>query len=249
MVGIPEEFNRTNLISLISKKWSVLEIGPFTNPIVRGSNVKYVDVLDKAGGLLERARRIGYTFNNATDIHYVSPTGDLSIVRNTFDICISSHCVEHQPDLIHHLKQIERILNPGGRYFLIFPDKRYCFDHFIPTIADILDAQGHRVHSLRSVIEHRAMTTHNEPHRHWIGDHGAPAMAFDINVVKSAITEYENADGGYIDVHAWQFTPASFSLNVELLSQFGMTNLRVEKAYSTPYNSLEFCAILQIRQI
>lgn len=247
MVAPPEEFNRANLTSLIGTKESVIEIGPFTNPAVKGRNVKYFDVLDKAG-LLERARRIGYNFDNAVDIHYVSPVGDLAVVNDKFDVCLSSHCIEHQPDLIHHISQVERILKTGGRYLLIVPDKRYCFDHFIgeSTIADILDAQGRKVHSLRSIVEHRALTTHNEPHRHWIGDHGAPAFTYSIDTVRSAILEHTEAAGAYVDVHAWQFTPSSFRMIFDLLLNLGLVKLKVERVYSTPHNLFEFCAVLSL---
>ena len=100
----PPEFNRNDLASLVGRQ-SALEIGPFTNPILRGPKVKYFDVLDKQG-LIKRADAIGYAYSSPVDIHYVSSNGDLSIVDEKFDFCLSSHCIEHQPDLIHHLKQV-----------------------------------------------------------------------------------------------------------------------------------------------
>ncbi len=66
------------------------------------------------------------------NIHFVSPTGNLEIVNECFDVVLNSHCIEYQPNLITHLNHIESILNPGGYYFVLEPDKRYCFDHFIP---------------------------------------------------------------------------------------------------------------------
>ncbi|MGH6761887.1 MAG: methyltransferase domain-containing protein [Phyllobacterium sp.] len=243
---IPQEFSRAELVSLIDQNYDVLEIGPFTNPVCRGNRVRYFDVLSR-NGLVERAIKVGYPSGSAVDIDYVSPNGDLSVVNDKFDICISSHCIEHQADLIAHLDQIDRLLKVGGRYFLIIPDKRYCFDHFISesTIADILDARGRTTHTLRSVIEHRTLTTHNDPSRHWRSDHGTQAAYFDVNVVKKALVEYADAKGGYIDVHAWQFTPASFRNNLNALAGLGLTKLHVETVYHTPFGSFEFCAILK----
>jgi hypothetical protein len=130
---------------------------------------------------------------------------------------------------------------------LFIPDKRYCFDHFIPesTIADILDAQGRKIHTLRSVIEHRAMVTHNEPARHWMADHGAPAMAVNAATIKLAHDEFEAARGTYIDVHAWQFTPMSFEANMGLLNSLGLIELRVDRLYPTMRWHNEFSAVLR----
>ena len=90
----------------------------------------------------------------------------------------SSHCIEHQPDLVRHLQEVANLLEPDGAYFLLIPNKLYCFDHFIAetSVADVMLAHhlGHRVHTLASVIEHRALTTHNDPSRHWLGDHADP---------------------------------------------------------------------------
>ena len=247
MDAAPPEFNRNDLASLVGRE-STLELGPFTNPTLRGPNVKYFDVMDKQG-LIKRADAIGYAYSSPVDIHYVSSNGDLSIVGETFDFCLSSHCVEHQPDLIYHLNQVARILVPTGRYLLIIPDKRYCFDHFIPesSIADFINARGNRVHSAKSVIEHIALTTHNDAARHWIGDHGVPKFRHDLTTVSSAMSGYDNSGGAYIDVHAWQFTPQSFRTGIEVLSNLGLIGLDVEQIYATPHNTFEFCAILKRR--
>ena len=74
--------------------------------------------------------------------------------RDKFDYVISSYCIEHQPDLIKHLQDFEHVLQPGGFYFVLAPDKRYCHDHFMQesTIAEVNGAQQERrtVHHLAS---------------------------------------------------------------------------------------------------
>lgn len=47
---------RRELVSCIEEHNTVLEIGPFTNPLVRGKNVRYFDVLNKEE-LIIRARK------------------------------------------------------------------------------------------------------------------------------------------------------------------------------------------------
>lgn len=220
-------------------------MGAFTRPCIRGPHVKYFDVLNREE-LVKRAEEIGYRFDDAPYIDFVSPTGDLSVVDKQFAVCFSSHCVEHQPDLIEHFNRVEEILLPGGKYALVIPDKRYCFDHFIPesSIADVLDARGRHVHTLGNIVRHRALVTHNDAVRHWKGDHGYPRGTDNLAFVQQALREYREANGGYVDVHAWQFTPVTFRQIVDVLLQLKMINLRIDAVYPTPWGRFEFCAVL-----
>ena len=44
----------------------------------------------------------------------------------------SSHCIEHQVELVRHLKlkAVSRLLSPLGVYLMLVPDYCFCFDHF-----------------------------------------------------------------------------------------------------------------------
>ncbi len=221
----------------------VLEIGPFVSPRLSGEHVRYFDVMDQAA-LNARAARKGFP-RTAPRIHYVSETGDLSCIPGPFQAVFSAHAIEHQPDLVAHLGAVEGLLEPGGRYFLVVPDKRYCMDHFLPcsTVATVIDAHldptaGHRA---RSVIEHRALTTHNSPRRHWRGDHGHPGP--NPERLRAAMAEVKS--GRASDVHAWVFTPESFRTLIEALGGVGLTGLAVEAVHQTPYGRGEFCAVLR----
>ena len=236
---------RENFVSSIPRGEPALEIGPFCNPCLVGEHVRYFDVLDKAG-LVARANAIGSDNSRVPSIDFVSPDGDLSIVPGTFPNVFSSHCIEHQPDLVYHLNQVARLLRKSGFYFLIVPDKRYCFDHFLPesTIADVIDAYLVRrtAHTARSIIEHRALTTHNEPLRHWQGEHGIPSQ--DVGKIRAALVETESSQGKYVDVHAWQFTPRSFRTTMNTINDLGLAPLRPVRVYETPFGRCEFCAVL-----
>lgn len=239
---------REALIEIVGTMPSVLEIGPFCNPLVRGRRVAYFDVLDKAS-LRKRAATIGQDPGGVPDIDYVSPSGDLSVVPDRFNAVVSSHCIEHQPDLIRHLQQVGALLDAGGYYFLVVPNRLYCFDHFIAdsTLAGIVAAhlEGRRVHRLESVIEHRALTTHNAVKRHWAGDHLDPGYHPTILArTKAAIAEHAAARGGYVDVHAWQFTPGSFRAIMAMLHAGAYSPLRPLRVYETPRDRNEFTAVL-----
>lgn len=226
-----------------------LEIGPFDRPAIRGANVSYFDVLDRAG-LRERAAQHGRSPDDVPEIHYVSANGNLSVVDRQFDTVLSSHAIEHQPDLIAHLQAVERLLRPGGRYYVIVPDKRFSFDHFLPlsTVEDVMAAHRDRrsVHTGAAVLVTRLETTHNSALRHWIGLHGRPGINTDEHSRIDAEKEAAAADRGeYVDVHAWFFSPERFREIMLGLHEAKATTLRVVDVHETGFAQLEFFAILE----
>lgn len=240
--------NRGQFVALVPGQCRALEIGPFAYPMLRGPKVAYCDVLSWEE-LKQRAVKIGLNPQNVPKIDFVLGPQGLDAIPEDFDAVISSHNLEHQPDMVRHLQQAHRrIERNGGRLFLIIPDKRYCFDHFIAesTIAQIVDAyeSGRSAHTLQSVVEHRALTTHNEPAKHWL-EPMAPRPMVNADAVRKGIEEWRAAKGGYIDVHAWYFTPDSFAQIIDLLYALGLIKLQVERLYPTRRNSLEFWAILK----
>ena len=239
--------DRNAFVGLIPLTNSVLEIGPFAQPVLRGPHVRYVDVLSTED-LRKRARALGMDETKVPNIGWVSNGSDLSVVNDTFDAVVSSHAIEHQPDFVGHLNQVADLLKPNGSYYLLVPDHRYCFDHFLTpsTVAQVLGAhlENRTVHSLSSVVEHRALTTHNDPVRHWAGDHGDPNES-RASRISSAIQEISDANGAYIDVHAWYFTPRSFREVITDLSVTKHISFSVQRMFPTRPNSNEFWAILQ----
>ncbi len=239
---------REDLLQHIPLNEPVLEFGPFASPVTRGKNVRYADVLSTTA-LRERAIECGVDPAGCPDIDYVLSDCDLGKIPDKFSVVVSSHCIEHQPDLIRHLQSVEALLADSGRYLLIIPDKRYCFDHFLPetSIADVMTAyvRRHRVHEIGSIIEHWALITHNDTGRHWNCDHGESHIANTMEPLTRALREYEADPTRYVDVHAWQFTPISFMDLMRLLNTLGLTRLSALEVHNTPRGRNEFCAVLE----
>lgn len=243
----PHSLTDRTAFAALAQNVEALEIGPFFAPLLEGPQVCYFDVQDRAG-LLERAERLGKpTARVPEHVHFVSASGDLGVVDRTFDAVLSSHLLGHEPDLVRHLKAVERLLRPGGMYLLLIPDKRYCFQHFLApsTIADVLDAHhsGHVLHSLRSQIEHAALTTFNDSARHWAGEHGALHNVAEQTM--KAVQHYRAQPDRDVDVPAWYFTPTTFEQILGLLHDLGHTALTVSRIYPPLKNSNEFWAILE----
>lgn len=241
--------DKYKFVSLIPTEFSCLEIGPFNKPLLSGSNVKYFDVLDQ-NELIQRATELNIESKSIPQIDFVSEHGDLKVVNENFAVVLSSHVVEHQPNLIAHLQAVADLLLDSGRYFLIIPDRRFSFDYFLAesSLAQVVAAnvESRKTHTLTSVIEHRCLTTHNSPYLHLLGIHGK--LRSDKDLVKQidlAVTEYQNNISGYIDVHAWYFTPVGFTLLINRLFELELIKFKVEKLYSTTLGKLEFFVILR----
>jgi hypothetical protein len=245
---------REHFLERIPRTSLALEIGPFATPALKGEHVRYADMLSTEE-LLRRAVEHGVDPKGCPEIHYVLSTRPLEQIEDRFASVFSSHCIEHQTDLVQHLNAVSGLLDPGSRYFVICPDKRYCFDHFLPetTIADVLEAHAERRtrHSLKSWVSHLGLTTHNNEQRHWQGDHGQPRCEAEGNrVLEEALQVHATAEreGIYLDCHAWQFTPGSFASVLAMLFKMKLTDLALEAVNDTTRNRNEFCAVLKKRQ-
>lgn len=237
---------RHELIGFVPKGARILEVGPAHKPVFKGPDVRYFDVQDSEG-LRQRAVHFNEDPSQTPErIHFLSPDGYLGIVDEKFDYVFSSHSIEHQPDILQHLHDVERVLRPGGLYFVICPDKRYCFDHEIPesTVGEVIEANllKRNRHRLADIIDQSVSGTHNDSNRHWNGD--SPPVALTHERVAAALAQIKAMGGGYVDAHAWRFTSASFKAILAACHTVGLAALRPLRVYDTLKGSNEFCAIL-----
>lgn len=233
---------RNDLLHSLGHLSSFLEIGPFDRPLLEqmrlaGCDVKYADHLSTEG-LRERASEIpGRIPENVPNIDYVAATSLSKIITDRrFDCVASCHMVEHTPDLIGHLLDVSALLNPGGVYAFVIPDKRSCFDYYLPEseLPDIIAAHAERrtKPSLKSVIEHWAFARHDfGPDKPNPLTHPDTQTEFQI---KHAIEQYPLRD--YIDVHCWQFTTTSIGRRMESLAKLGFLPAST-KARTYPWGS------------
>jgi SAM-dependent methyltransferase len=242
---------RETFVQLVPNDDLALEIGPFGNPQLAGAHVRYADILSTEE-LRLRALDHGVDPSKCPPIHYVLADTPLERITDRFRSVFSCHCIEHQPDLIGHLQAVANLLKDGNNYYVIVPDKRYCFDHYQPesTIAEVLAAYEERRqrHTLRAWLAACTLVTHNDSSRHWKGEHGSRAMdQAGSAAVRSALDEFRaaSARGAYLDCHAWQFTPASFRDIIQLIRKLGLSSFEAVTVCETLRSRNEFCAILR----
>ena len=240
--------SRETLAALIPDDRLVLEIGPYARPFVTGEHVRYADVFSTEE-LQARAGSHDFRPEDCPTIHYNLQKMSLRDIPERFGAAFSSHCIEHQPDLIAHLNDVAAVLEPGARYIVVAPDKRYCFDHFrsasttIGVVAAYID--GRRTNSTETILSQLTLIAHNDSARHWNGEHGQPPIHDSDATWHHAIKSLQSRGPDYIDAHAWQFTAETFAGICGDLERLGLINLSVEAVFDTPHNRHEFCALFR----
>jgi SAM-dependent methyltransferase len=241
-----ETISRTDFINSIDKNLNSLEIGPFHSPCLLDKNVKYFDVFTKKE-LIEKAKILNIDSSRVPVIDYVSPSADLKIINEKFDVVFSSHNIEHQVDLIQHLNDVYELLNQNGRYYLFIPTKYYIFDHYIPEtlLSDVLSAHSfpNNRHTLKTMLT-QCETTHNEVKLHWENDHGTNLYSYKrLPCYKDRVNAYFKKNE-YVDAHQWRLHPENFVFILNSLYMMGLVKFRIDKLYCTMVNSHEFEVVL-----
>lgn len=245
--GLQPPIRRSDFLASIDNRGSVLELGPFDRPAMRGPNVAYFDVLDQEG-LRQRAKQEGRDPAACPVIDHVSDNGDLSTVPGTFDALFSSHVIEHQHDLVQHLVDAGRLLRPGGSYHVVVPDRRFCFDHFMPesSLQEVLDAADNGpARQVEQAIRHvHYDLTHNDSLRHWLGLHGRRGEGSSRSQAACDADIERYRSGTYRDIHAFRFSPAGFRDIIVALHDLGRSPLRLATVHDTRFAEPEFFAVL-----
>ncbi len=207
-----------------------LEIGPSHNPIAPkkdGFNVHVIDHMSKEE-LITKYRDHPVNIENIEDVDFVwkgESYQELTQKSKYYDWIISSHSIEHTPDLIGFLKNCDQVLKDNGLISLAIPDKRYCFDHFRPItgLGKIIDSHIEKkvIHSAGDVAEFLLnFVTKGETIAWGDGSIGEYLLS-NSDAIASEQMQYVMNSKAYVDVHAWCFVPHSFRLVIHDLYQLG----------------------------
>jgi len=253
-----KQIQRYQFTAMVNPILPCLEIGPYARPTFQKgwNNVKYADILT-AEQIRAVCAKTGYDPRNTPEVIdiLINPEDKPAIKTDEkFFTVFSSHNIEHQVNIIRHLNEIANITTDDGKYYLIIPDKRYCFDHYQQesSVAQMVaaDLEDRRKHTTENILQTMVYETHNDTGAHWAGKHG-PNQWSDtdgLDIVKRMHTAMEKVGenkSGYFDCHAWYFTPTSFFRNIMLLRMMNMIPWIVNEVYDTVPGTNEFFAILE----
>lgn len=196
-----------------------IEYGPLDKPLLPQPHysVSYVDYADRTN-LADR-----YQSNKNRDVDRIQEVDIVTagkhitefLAEESIDYVVASHVLEHVPDLLGWLESNLRVLRPGGRIALAFPDKRYCFDlrRNSSGVSDILAAylEQRTRPTLQQVCDQIWNASRVTAADCW-DETTTPANADYIHPRKSALeilrTRAQSED--YYDCHCWVFSDVEF---------------------------------------
>lgn len=221
-----------------------LEIGPSYSPMMPkrdGWNVEIADHLD-AQSLRNKYAAWGVDGAAIEDVDYVIGEGGLFAAigkESRFDFIVASHVIEHVPDVVQFLVDCEKLLKPDGVLSLVVPDKNFCFDLLKPltTTGQILQAHLERRsrHSPGTIFDAHALHARTRDGAIVWTEAIDPAqleLVHTLGEAKQIMDDYVRSTQ-FIDVHAWQFIPASFDRVISDCAQMGLINFEVEVSFGT----------------
>lgn len=239
----------------------ILELGPLNRPIADKDNFPNTYYCDVRSTEDVRKLYSGNDYLEATGIN-VNPETivpiDFVIEENyektfkdveKFDYVIASHVMEHMEDLIFAFRDISTVLKPGGVLCLVYPDKRYCFDHFRMS-ASFRDAynvfrNGTAANAPMVFDFYYSVIPENRPYTFWQKDgvlEYLPKASFE-----NAVQHYEEALQGVKmdDVHYWPFSDMDFLKFLYDCVRAGLIPFRCISFRPCMENDQQFMAALQ----
>ncbi len=247
--GISPPFDRRAvLLDGVTRDMRVLEIGPSYAPLAprsEGWNVCIVDHASQAELVEKYADPAhGVDVSRIEEVDVVWLRGQLDEVipeeLRGFDVCVASHVIEHTPDLVGFVRGVMGCLGPDGWLSLAIPDMRYCFDLFeAPTrTGEVVAAHlgGASRHRFAALFDHYAYAVRSDGLIAWGQDaaHDAVELATPFGAVRELVAVHnDTADEGYVDCHAWQFTPASFELAMLELAALELLDVHVASIHES----------------
>jgi predicted SAM-dependent methyltransferase len=122
---LEKRFDKANL--------SVLEIGAMDMPTFYPDEVS-IEFLDyytnEEFASLSAAGKLSRPLESLMPVEIVAKEKYFSsATHKKYDLIIANHVIEHVPDLISWLRELQNLLKVDGWIFLAIPDKRYTFDY------------------------------------------------------------------------------------------------------------------------
>jgi SAM-dependent methyltransferase len=253
------DFRKYIRTKLLKKNDRILEFGPLIRPLVSKRdypNIFFADVrstedikkLYTSNDYLE-ATGLTVDINSVVGIDYVITKSYTETFKNKekFDVVYLSHVIEHMPDIISFFKDVANIIKNDGKLVLIYPDARYCFDHFRngSTFVDAYDVYKNKSANSKAVLDFTYNVLHeNNPAFFW-----SEKGIVDIlpqNKFEDALESYDKAAVNELpdDVHFWPFSDYQFVKFLYDMDRAGLLDFEISDFHETQQNTQEFMIVL-----
>ena len=239
----------------ISPQDKVVEIGALCNPIVSRSDAQvfYIDYAE-TDYLKKRYRNDpNVKVEEIIEVDGVWGDKDLKTCLNGFapvDLVIASHVIEHVPDLITWLQEVESILGPSGVLSLAIPDMRFTFDHLrrLTEFSDLLESHllKRRCPSTLNILDFSINFSLVSAKDAW---RGRKPSQIDLSMERLDQIQRQTLEnfhsGEYQDVHVSVFTPLRFAELMKTLVELDFVRYRCASFIDTRLGGMEFFVRMQ----
>ena len=242
----------------------ILEFGPLTRCLLdrkKYKNYFFADIrsteeVKKLYSGNEYLKRTGIEVNtdDVIDIDFVVKGSykDTFINIKKFDYVIVSHVLEHIPNLLDFFLDIKNILNKEGEIIILYPDRRFCFDHFRSDskFSDIYDVWKNGINGIcrQSLDFFTNVIPENNPVKFWNLDE-------KINMdngknAKKNVSIYLQGKKGEMgdDVHYWPFSDYAFLKFLRDCRIYDLFSFFIKRFVPTQKNTQEFLVIMKLIQ-
>jgi SAM-dependent methyltransferase len=240
----------------------ILEFGPLNWPVVQKSqfnNAMYADIrstddikkLYTSNDYL-KATGISIDIESIVDIDFVitdSYVGAFSNIKK-FDAVILSHVIEHIPDIIDFFKDVSKIIKKDGKLIILYPDARYCFDHFRngTTFIDAYEVYKNKAKNASSVFDFTFnVINENNPKFFWNSTKLPEKLP--KNDFNKSLEAHKKAQKGTMpdDVHFWPFSDYQFIKFLYDMERARLLDFNISEFRATQRDTQEFMAILSLK--
>lgn len=247
---------------VIKKSDRILEFGPLNRPTVRRPeypNVYYADIRNSddikklyTGNDYLESTGIHVDLDTIVDIDFVIKGTYKETFKNVekFDVIILSHVIEHVPDIVDFFQEVGGLLKKNGKLVIIYPDARYCFDHFRngTTFVDAYVAYTEKHMNYNAVFDFVNNVVHeNDPSFFWNDKTQSSILpTTSIDKVKKS---YDDAKKDILpdDIHFWPFADYQFVKFLYDLDRAGLSKFCIDEFYKTQENTQEFLTVLKFK--
>ena len=254
VVTSAQELRRLRIITGIDRATSGIEYGPLHRVVMTREmcpGVRYVDYKPREQLMAHYAHDPAVDVSLIPEIDIVTGGRQITefVPEESIDFAIASHVMEHVPDVIGWLEANLRLLRPGGRIALAFPDRRFCFDlakqptSFHEVVAAYLEkrTQPNFTQICDHVLNERKVSAIDV----WSGSlnekNSIPLHALPqaLSILRTLVNKKE-----YHDVHCWKFSDHEFMGMLEEIKYNFQLPFELLSFFPTQKNSLEFYATL-----
>ena len=229
----------------------ILEVGPLDCPTYtkKEANVRYLDWYT-SDELKERASRDSRrNIAKIDNVDYVVKAKRFSDhIPEKFDLFIANHVIEHIPDIIAWLQEIENILSPGGFVFLSIPDRRYTFDYLRreTTITDLLRCYDLDLYKPDVWQIFDAMYYHRNIVRKDL-DSGTykEKLQLKSKTVSETLSIAKRREKSYVSLHCSVFSFTGFASLYRDIEEAKLIGLKIVAINDVLPNAQEFHVLLQ----